>query len=80
MDATVISFVLNALLGVAMYFMKVAHDNTKESIKDLKGEIKEVRDSSLRREDFHDFRDQLWAKLDKLEAGFDRQLTELKGK
>lgn len=61
-----------------MFFLQQAHANTKETIKELKQEIKDVRDASLRKEDFHDFRDQLWAKLDKIEAGFDRQLSELK--
>jgi len=37
-----------------------------------------VRDSALRREDFHDFRDQLWSRLDKMEVDFSRQLTEFK--
>lgn len=73
-----ISYILNGLLGVAMYFMKLAHDTTRESIKELKLEIKEVRDTALRREDFHDFRDQLWGRLDKMEADVSKQLSELK--
>lgn len=78
MDSTTFSFLVNALLGVAMFFMKLANDNTKDTIKELKMEIKEVRDSALRREDFHDFRDQLWSRLDKMEVDFSRQLTEFK--
>jgi len=80
MDSTIANYLVNALLGVAMFFMKLAHDNTKETIKELKTEIKEVRNSALRREDFHDFRDQLWSRLDKMEVDFTRQLSEFKGK
>lgn len=61
------SLSINALLGLVMYFMKMAHDNTKDSIKRLEGEVKDVRDSAFRKEDFKDFRDELWKRFDKLE-------------
>jgi hypothetical protein len=57
----------NALLTIAMYFMKLAHDNTKDNIKRLESEVKEVRDTAFKKEDFKDFRDELWKRLDKFE-------------
>lgn len=61
------SLSINALMGLVMYFMKMAHDNTKENIKRLETEVKDVRDNAFRKEDFKDFRDELWKRFDKLE-------------
>lgn len=58
---------INALMGLVMYFMKMAHDNTKDNIKRIEAEVKDVRDSAFRKEDFKDFRDELWKRFDKLE-------------
>lgn len=63
----IVSFGVNALMGLVMYFMKMAHDNTKENIKRLEGEVKELRDTSFKKEDFRDFKQELWDRFDKLE-------------
>lgn len=69
---------MNTLLGFVMYFMKVSHDTTKEQLAELRSEVKDVRDKSFKREDFHDFRDQLWTRLDRMETDFKQQLLEFK--
>ena len=74
MDPLIISFVLNGILGVAMFFMKQTHDATKEEIRTLKIDLRDVRDRAFLKEDFHDFRNQLWGRLDKMEADFKQQL------
>ena len=73
-----VSLALNTVIGIAMYFMKVTHDAQKDRIDKLEIEIGKVRDTSFKREDFHDFRDQLWSRLDKMEADFKSQLIEFK--
>jgi hypothetical protein len=77
-DTSIISFIINGLLGVVMFFMKLSSDSLKDDIKTLKSDIKEVRDTSYKRADFKDFKEELWLRLDRMEADFTRQITELK--
>ena len=68
METTVVLFIVNGLLGIAMYFIKLAHDNTKDEIRALKNEVKDVRERAFLKEDFRDFKLELWNRLDRIEA------------
>jgi predicted membrane protein len=70
------SLSFNALLSIAMYYMKLAHDNTKENMKRIEQEVKEVRDTAFKKEDFKDFRDELWKRLDKFEEKVEARLSK----
>lgn len=72
MEIMVTSFIINGLLGIAMYFMKLSHDTTKEEIKNIKVDLKEVRDTAYKKEDFKEFKEELWRRLDKIEQDMRR--------
>lgn len=77
MEPFVISFILNALMGIAMFFMKQNTDQTKADIDRVRSEVEKVRDTSFKKEDFKDFKEELWNRLDR----FERQVNiQLEGK
>ena len=61
------SLLVNLAFGLIMYFMKLDHTNTKENLKRIEGEVKEVRDTALKKDDFKDFREELWKRFDRIE-------------
>jgi len=79
-DSFIISFIINGLLGVAMFFMKLSSDTVKDDIKTIKTDLKEIRDTFYKKEDFKDFKEELWLRLDRMEADFTKQITELKNR
>lgn len=70
------SLAINGLMGIVMYFMKMAHDNTKDNIKRLESEIEKVRETSFRKEDFKEFKEDLWKRLDKFEESVEKKLQK----
>ena len=77
MDSLVFSLIINGLLGVAMYFMKISHDATKEQLSEQRKDITHIKDNYFKREEFRDFKDELWTRLDKMENTFERRLHEV---
>lgn len=67
MEWNVVSWVLNGLLGLGVYLLKTAHNDIKDELKAHQKEIDSIKDNYLRKEDFKEFRDELWRKLDKIE-------------
>ena len=78
MEPVTVSYVLNTLMGVLMYFMKLAHDAQKERVDKLEAHVQDLSDKALKKEDFRDFREQLWTRLDRMETDFKQQLIEFK--
>ena len=76
MELTLLSWLVNGLLGVAMYFMKQTHDQSKEALKDLKGQVEHIRDTTFKKEEFKEFKEELWRRLDKYEASVERRIAE----
>lgn len=72
----IVSFILNGLLGVAMYFMKQSHEQTKELLHDQRKDIALIKDTYFKKEEFREFKDELWTRLDKMENTFERRLQE----
>jgi uncharacterized membrane protein YraQ (UPF0718 family) len=77
MNELIISLIINGLLGVAMYFMKQANDNNKEQLNNQRQDIQHIKDNYFKREEFRDFKDELWTRLDKMENTFERRLHEV---
>ncbi len=82
MDAnTTIAFggiVLNILLGGVIWFMKQAYQEVKETQKELRQELNTVKDTYFKKEDFREFKDELWTRLDKMEINWSEKLNELR--
>ena len=77
MESLIISLGINALLGIAMYFMKQSHDHTKEQLSEQREDIKHIKDNYFKREEFREFKDELWTRLDKMENTFERRLQQV---
>jgi hypothetical protein len=77
MNELIISLIINGLLGVAMYFMKQSNDNNKEQLNRQREDIQHIKDNYFKREEFRDFKDELWTRLDKMENTFERRLHEV---
>lgn len=77
MDNFTISFILNGLLGIVMFFMKQSNDVTKERITKAEEEINKIKDSTVKKEDFREFKEELWVRFDKMELSFNKQLEGL---
>ena len=67
------SVVLNLILGGAMYLLKGAHADLKESVKDAHQEISKIKETTIKKEDFREFKTELFDRLDKMETIFARQ-------
>ncbi len=80
MNELIISLIINGLLGVSMYFMKQSGDNVKKQLDDQRADINHIKENYFKREEFRDFKDELWVRLDKMEHTFERRLHEVVAK
>lgn len=85
MDQSIVLFAFNALLGVLMFFLKQSYDSLKQANDGLRerlnrteDELEKIRETTIRKEDFQDFRNQLWARLDRMEVDFRSSLIDLR--
>jgi hypothetical protein len=69
MDLVVLQWIVTGACGLVMYFMSRGHDATKEKINQLENNV----GKALMKEDFKDFKVELFSRLDRLE-------NDLKGK
>lgn len=85
MEPIYVTFILNALLGLVCLFLTTSqtniradHASLKEEIKGLRDEANGIKEKYYKKEDFNDFKKDLWARLDKMEDDFRHQIQELK--
>lgn len=86
MDLTlVMQFIFNGLLGLVIYLLKQEHATLKIDSKDLwveckliRKELDIVKDKYFKKEDFSEFKKELWARLDRMEDDFTRQIQEIR--
>lgn len=74
MDTTIILFILNAFMGVIMWFMKTTITDLKEGMKEQTRQIDLLKDTSFKKSDFSEFKTDLWLRLDEMKADFRRAL------
>jgi hypothetical protein len=74
MESQYIHYALEALFGVAVYLIKTNYETLKERIASSEKEISHLKEVTIRKEDFREFKDELWTRLDKMELSFDRKL------
>jgi hypothetical protein len=61
MEMNIILGVLNLVFGGLLYFVRTSHE-------ELKARVAKLEDTAMKRDDFKDFKAELFARLDKLEA------------
>jgi deoxyhypusine synthase len=69
---------INLLLGGVLWFMRNTYADLKEQVKEHKQELDRVKDTYFKKEDFREFKDELWTRLDKMEINWTTQLNELR--
>lgn len=57
-----------------MYFMQQSNTHTKDEQKRLRDDLDKIRDTAFKKEDFKDFKEELWHRLDKFEADVKQQI------
>lgn len=77
MNELILSLIINGLLGVSMYFMKQNGDRNKQQLDEQRVDINHIKENYFKREEFRDFKDELWIRLDKMENTFERRLHEV---
>ena len=74
MTEIVISFIFNVLLGIIMVFMKQNNDALRERIKKVEDDMDRIKDTTVKKEDFREFKEELWLRLDKMELHFEKRM------
>jgi hypothetical protein len=64
---------LNAVLGIAGYLLKNEHRDLKDDNKALWSQVELIKDKYFKKEDFSEFKKELWARFDRLEDDLHRQ-------
>lgn len=79
------SYVLNIILGVAAWLLKQAFQELKEEHKNLSRkydnileEVGDVKDKYFKKEDFTEFKRELWTRFDRFEDDVKNQLAEIR--
>lgn len=67
MEPITLSYIFNGVLGVLAYFMKQAHAALKEDNKSLWVEVSNIKEKYFKKEDFLEFKQELWKRFDRLE-------------
>jgi len=63
----------NVLLGIAGYLLKTEHKDLKDDNKALWAHIEIIKDKYFKKEDFSEFKKELWARFDRLEDDIKQQ-------
>lgn len=59
-----------------MFFLQSTVRDLKEQSKETRQELEKVKETHLRRDDFNEFKSDLWARLDKMENGLQKALDK----
>ena len=71
MEPITLSMGFNALLGVAAYVLKTEHAS-------IKADLKQLKESKVEKQDFTEFKQELWKRLDRMEDSFKHEIQELR--
>lgn len=81
MDPTTLNVVLiiiQGLLGLVCFFLKQSYNELKEDNKTLWKELAYIKDKYFKKEDFMEFKKELWMRFDRLEDDLNSKIQELK--
>ena len=70
-----INWVIDGLLVIIGFFMRTTLTDVKEQIKETKKELNYVKDNYFKRADFSDFKEELFARLDRDHAQILREIA-----
>lgn len=73
----VVSIVINILMGIIMFFMKISYDAVKDQLKEHKQDIDKIKDTYIKKEDFREFKEELFVRLDEIKLDVRRDIERL---
>ena len=77
MSLEVVSIVINILMGIIMFFMKISYDDVKDQLKEHKQDIDKIKDTYIKKEDFREFKEELFVRLDEIKLDVRRDIERL---
>ncbi len=72
----IIGWVVSALSALVMLLGKQQMDSLNKRLESLDSEMKHVKDEYFKKEDFKEFKYELWTRLDRMEASFENRLDK----
>ena len=78
MEPITVSYVLNGVLAVLGYLMKTTLTDLKTDNTRLWKEVTHIKDTYFKKEDFSEFKQELWKRFDRLEDDMKARVEELK--
>ena len=79
METQYVNLAFNGLFGLLLYFMKSQHDDTKEKLKEQSAELTKLRDNTMKKDDFREFKEELYVRLDELKLDLRQEVERLRG-
>jgi len=73
---SVVLFIVNGIMGVFMWFMKSTLNDLKEQDKELRQELNRMKETSFTKNDFSEFKLDLYGRLDDMKKDFIRALDK----
>jgi inorganic pyrophosphatase/exopolyphosphatase len=70
---TLAALAASAIVGVFQWLMRETHNSIKDELKSAKDDIKTLQRESITKEDFKDFKVELFARLDKMEREMEKK-------
>ena len=60
-----------------MFFMKISYDSVKDQLKEHKQDIDKIKDTYIKKEDFREFKEELFVRLDEIKLDVRRDIERL---
>jgi len=77
-ESQIIAWTINGLMGVIMWLGKVQLDTLQKRIDHLEDNDDYFKDHYFKKEDFREFKQELYTKLDKMESSLESKLDTIK--
>ena len=78
MESQIIAWIINGLMGVIMWLGKVQLDTLQKRIDHLEDGDDYIKEYYFKKEDFKEFKQELYMKLDKMETSLENKLDTIK--
>jgi len=72
----IIGWIVSALLGIVMMLGKSQIDSVQKRLENVEDQIDAIKEDYFKKEDFREFKQELWARLDKMESSFENRLDK----
>lgn len=77
MEVYIFQACVGFVLGVPVWLLKNAYNETKETLKEYKHEIALLKETKLSKTDFKEFKEELWDRFDRLESSLKNQIRTM---